>query len=269
MISGTIEKVSNTKILAANIGNNRQLTVYSNDIQLTGTQIPVAMILPYPKGKRPIQIVETNPLDSGFFKDIDACFPYSGNWGVKTFGMNPRSAKSAEYLPVLRSGSYQYSLANSTQDLMRINPDVFRIKPDLQSLLQAYENKHFAFVVCIIDSSASYSPFAYITDIVNSQVFVPTKHYHEHTNTFSDGFANNLLSNVYRSFGKTTGVADMEDWDHSIYLINTGQPGNAVSHFENNKRYSFAEYLNKTPVANLHRISMVGRHPNQDVVVSA
>ena len=268
MISGSIEKVSNTKILVANVGNSRQLTVYSNDVKISNTQNPVAMILPYPKGKRQIQVIETNPLDSEFFKDIDACFPPDQSWGVKTLGMEPRSVKSAEYLPVLRSGSYQYSLAKSTQELIRINPNVFHIKPDLQYLLQNYENNNFSFIVCIIDRSATYSPFAYITDIVNSQVFVPTKHYHEH-GTGGDGFVGNLLSNVYKNVSKSITRTDMEqDWDHSIYLINTNETGNAVANFENKKRYSFANYLSQTPVSKLHRIKMVGIHPNNDIVVS-
>jgi hypothetical protein len=262
MISGKIEKVNNTKIFAANIGNHKQLTVYSNDVQLSNTQKPVAMILPYPKSKTPVQVIETNSLDNGFFHDMNACFPSSEGMTL-TFGRGKILKSATDYLPVLRSGNYQYSLAHSTQDLNRINPDVFRITGPLQSLLQDYENNHFAFIVCIIDSSAAYSPFAYITGIVNAQIFVPTKHYHEHE-TSSSGFG--LLSDVYQ-WGSSGAYSD--DWDHSIYLLNTGQTGNALQSFQNKKRYSFADYLSPYPTEKMHKITMIGRHPNNDVVVSA
>lgn len=271
IISGKIEKVSNTEILAANIGNNKQLTVYSNKVQ---THIPVAMILPYPKSKTPIQVIQTNPLDNQIFRDLNACFP--SGWGVKTLGVSAGKSRSAttDYLPVLRSGSYQYSLADTTQDLNRVNPIVFRISGQLQTLLQKYENSHFAFIVCIIDSNVNYSPFAYITGMVNSQIFVPTKHYHEHGET-SFGLDANLLSNVYRLSsqsitGTERGTEDdySNDWDHSIFLLNTSESGNAFQGFANNKRYSFAEYLSQYPADKMHRMTMEGRHPNKDLIVS-
>lgn len=268
IISGKIEKVSNTEILAANIGHNKQLTIYSNDVK---TSLPVAMILPYPKSKTPIQVIQTNPLDNQIFRDLNACFP--SGWGVKTLGVSYGRSKSAatDYLPVLRSGSYQYSLANTTQDLNRVNPNVFRISGQLQTLLQKYENSHFAFIVCIIDSNVNYSPFAYITGMVNSQIFVPTKHYHEH-GTSSYGLDANLLSNVYKSTSQLIGTRTTEDysndWDHSIFLLNTDQIGNAFIGFTNKTRYSFSEYLSTCPAEKMHRIFMEGRHPNKDLIVS-
>lgn len=279
IITGEIEKVSDTKILAANIGNGRQLTVYSNNIQLPSVfknswslregvmgepsvPLPVAMILPYPKGKRTIQIIKTNQLDCKFFDDIDNCFPTTRAWGAKTLGVLSAET-STEYLPVLRSGSYQYSLANTTQDLYRIDPSVFNIKYQLKCILSNYENENFAFIVCVMDKSATYSPFAYVTDIVGSQLFIPTKHYHEHANTASS-FDNNLLSNFYGS--KTGGSG--EDWDHSIYLVNTAKQGNAFADFENKTRYSFSHLLKQTPVANLHKLHIVGGwHPNEDITI--
>lgn len=269
LINGNIEKVSKTKILAANIGNGRQLTVYSNEVKLPLSKNPVAMILPYPKGKRQIQVIETNSLDNDFFKDIDDCFPQNISWGSTFQARGVVKLKDTDYLQVFRSGDYQYSLANSLKELERINPTVFSIKPKLQTLLQNYENDNYSFIVCIIDKSATYSPFAYITDIVNSQIFVPSKHYHEHDNNVL--FNSNLLSNVYKnSFSSVSGSENYtQDWDHSIYFINTKQQGNAFRDFKNLKRYSFADFIDHTPVSNLHRMNINGNFQNIDIIVPA
>jgi len=247
LICGNIEKVHNTRILTANIGNNAQLTVYSNHVELSNPSNPVAMILPYPKGRRKIQVIETTSIDSDFFNDIDDCFFF----GTQCLGLMSKSVNSG-YLPVLRCGNYQYSLVDSTGDFNLVNPNVFHIKPDLNSILQDYENRNFAFIVCIIDKNATYSPFAYITDVVNSEIFIPTKQYHEYQ-THGKGVIYNLRNNRKN--------------DQLIYLIDTKKKGNAFVDFENINQYSFSDYLSVTHFSKLHRLKLSSHSQNNDIYV--
>lgn len=291
MISGKIDDVANTKIIVAALNNNRQLIVYSNTVKLSNEYEPVAMILPFPNGAAGVRVIETKPTDNGCFDTLEECFE-EPTFGAKgTFRSMSYSANGAEpLLTVHRSGSYRYSVAANTADMKRIDRSVFQISNDLSALLAQYENRGFGFIVCIIDKSANYSPFAYISSNLNGRLFVPTKHYHQHGGGFMssmsgmgygsfayDGFAsynpNMLMHHDYNSAGYSA------DWDHNIYVVgsalrlttcNIGVPAKAAySGFNDTANYSFSKLLQagkSRALLSKFRING-GDYPNDDIIL--
>ena len=301
MIIGSIEKVSDTNILVAKIKSksnlkNYQLTVYSNKVN---TQSPVAMVLPFPNKNMLPLVIETNKNDNQIYESINSsCFKKI----LKNFGLSLNSysgdMRSQGALEVFRSGSYRYSVANCIDDIKRIDQGVFDIKSDLQELLKSYSNKNFGFLICIIDKNVDYTPFAYITDIVDNKFFIPTKHYHEHNHNkisssyFKQGdFASTLIENrgILSPQNNNNDITD--DWDHSIYVIGARNSNTirdnitysdlpedfSQAHSDLNiqglsHNYSFSKYLNDAVSCkkeNLLKITKKGSFKNIDFIVPA
>lgn len=245
IISGEIESVCDTKIIAAKVNNDKQLTIYSNKVD---TERPVAMILPYPNAVvRPV-IIETKAEDNGIFGNID------GLWNpfARTFGGNDEEEYfeyDSEPLEVHRSGNYQYSIATSAAELSQLNNKVFNIKSDLQTLLDEYLNRGFGFIICIIDKNVDYSPFAYVASIYGDKFFIPTKHYHEHANK----------PNSSQEYS--------DDWDHVIYILGA-KKGNASSNLRLStvSDYSFSGYLDNYVANNLFKQEIIGKAVNKDLI---
>jgi hypothetical protein len=212
IIVGNIESVSQTKIAVVVKPDNRQLVVYSNRVMLAGNREwgddapeaakPVAMVLPFPNWSgRDVEVVPTKPTDCDVFDALDkACSPLPASMDM--FGLEVDDEES--FLEVRRSGSYRYSVAATPADLRRADPTVFAgaLPADLSLLIEQYAAAQFGFIVCVIDASAVYTPFAYLCDRLpgSGAVFVPTKHYHSHD---------------------AAGSADTADWDHSVYVLGT------------------------------------------------
>lgn len=287
IISGEIEKVSNTNIIAAKINKNAQLTVYSNTVEIN--KDPVAMILPYPNKNIVPKIIETNKNDSKVFEFIEThCFPkpltLSNSYSADTFSRG-RGIVPQSYLRVHRAGSYRYSIAKELGDLNRADPSVFQLKSgsELTNLLKSYSDKNFGFIVCIIDLSAEYTPFAYLTSVMdNGSLFIPTKHYHTHghNNSSTSGhkisgnysvsverrvngdlnssfqpfnqFSSTQMSSPFNTIGNNSNSnsdENSDDWDHTIYIINARPSvANLVSILATEDlpttNYSFSKYLN-------------------------
>ncbi len=204
IIQGEVDDVSNTRIIAAVFPNGqRQLIVYCNEVDSVGGQ-RVAMILPFPNphgGDRDVHVIKTTESDMDHFDSLYNAF--------KLITLNYRSANVVAdgfdndcetNLKVYRAGSYQYSIAPTAADISRADPQVFsEIPGDLSNLLGEYSIQNYGFIVCIIDHGAAYTPFAYTCRTMNGEMFIPTKHYHSH----SDG---------------QSGLAHA-DWDHTIYVL--------------------------------------------------
>lgn len=246
MISGEVSSVEHTNIFAAVLPNNKQLTVYSNAVTIVNK--PVAMILPFYGNY--IEMIATTPNDVNVFLELDRHFPrFRGN-------KSPYGGffeNDGQTLEVLRSGSYRYSIAHSLEDFNRLDANVFQIDSELTSLLTTYKNAQFSFLVCIIDSSASYSPIAYVTNHNGTNLFIPTKHYHQQKpklgmintlNTgrlldvvtrarlsgggltagrWTDGPLNDGPLNIGRVQPETQTLERAHDWDHQVYLVGVNQ----------------------------------------------
>jgi hypothetical protein len=236
MIVGEIEKVGKTRIAVAAAAGHRQLVVYSNQVTLAPGGRPVAMILPfYNGGGHGVEVVPTVPEDAALFESLEyACKDLRRTNGATDYSFNAElKSNAAPRLEVLRSGSYRYSVAPTAADIVRADPRVFTSLPaDLQALVDQYQAQQFGFIVCLLDASADYAPFAYVSDRVpgSESLFVPTRHYHTHAAAASfsgarptvelGGGLNGLGSVFTTATGSSSSSAtDAADWDHDVYVL--------------------------------------------------
>ena len=101
IITGETRDVSGTNIFCAQTKDGRQLTVYSNKVELLLHEPPVSMILPCPNGKAGVEFVNLEKYPT-LFEDLDACFP-SNN---QSFAMYAQSTNSSDSLQVFQVGRY-------------------------------------------------------------------------------------------------------------------------------------------------------------------
>lgn len=207
IIQGEIESVAKTNILVSNtIFKNKQLTVYANQINLSND--PVAMILPFPNHTKQnfIKVLPTTNDDLEMFDYLYDVFKIQ----LKNFSGSLGCVEDNS-LEVLRCGSYRYSIVTNISDFDNINKNVFKLSSKVKEILMKNYNNDFGFIVCIIDKSADYSPFAYITDkMPDNKFFIPTLHYHTHTQISS-----------YLNLNIQNHEAYTNDWDHNIYIFGT------------------------------------------------
>jgi len=234
IIQGVVDKVSDTRIMAAPFQrrNKRyQLTVYENKVAFgnmrgkskepepqgawaqmfgpllggpavvedptlstTEQQEPVAMILPFPNGET-CNLVDLSGY-SDIFKDLkDVIDPPSFERGMYLGG----KSWANDALAVYQVGSYKVSVATNLEELARLDFDVFKLDPTVQTVLDGNYPPHFGFVVCIMDKGADFHPIGYIHQI-KEKMFIPTYHFHDH--------------------GDGVHGTEHADWDHEIYIMN-------------------------------------------------
>ena len=231
-----------------------------------GSVNPVAMILPIPLPRNSrtgvvsdhsdIRMVDVSKCET-LFDDLDAVFPQN-HYGTRSFAqtLSVQSKNSIESLAVKRSGSYRYSVVPSLSDFDKLRKDVFNVDVShVKNLLSDHYKKQFAFLVCIIDKSAVYSPIAYIHPSNGRFLFVPTLHKHG-----DDDHVDSQTS----------------DWDHSIYSIDR-----ALDDKFSDKRLLDVPVANAfskpfiTGLPHSHKIdwnhlkkrSIKGTHPNADIIL--
>jgi hypothetical protein len=211
IISAKVHNVANTKLLVAvNLQTKRQYVVYSNVVDNATTNN--AMILPVPNPGS----VKFHNLSAyaHIFEDCDKSF-------IKQVSKSIYNTKSVlkNTLKVFDVGSYKVSIANSLEDIKRINTNVFSLSPGCESLLQKnYSNSLYGFIICKLDKgNKQYHPFGYSHNLPNDEkVFIPTKHYHPHESNDYVGFG--FGGNGYSLYEDKKPIK--EEWDHDIYLIN-------------------------------------------------
>lgn len=187
------KEVGDTKIFVAPIAGNKQLTVYSNRVNL---ERPAAMILPFPKGSLPYLVNLENYTD--LFYDLASHFPEQLSIGMLI------NSKSSEFdlplsspLEVHTVGSYSVSIADNLEDLSRLRKDVFQITGDVGVMFSQYYSSGYSFMVCIMKAGAKFHPIGYVhSRLSDKSMFIPTRHYHGHLET-------------------------NPDWDHQIYVMNS------------------------------------------------
>ena len=190
IIQGDVQNVSETNILISTVKyqSNLQLVAYSNQVKIKDS--PVAMILPFPNFRKSnsVKVIPTTEKDNTIFTYLDYIFTYARYYSDESVSIS---------IPVHRAGSYQYSIVNHIDDLKNIDNDVFQLyDKNIESIFRKYYSE-FGFIVCIIDKSAKYSPFVYITEkLPNNRYFIPTRHYHGH-------------------------ISEKDNWDHKIYVLGT------------------------------------------------
>ncbi len=261
IISGEVNKVSNTRILVAPLNKGkRQLTVYSNQVNIDN---PVAMILPFPQSNTEFRFFDlTNYTD--LFKDLNRLvFPIPLSRGFLNNSSRSKSLNNS--LTVVQVGSYKASVAENVDDLDRINTSVFKFEPLALEFLKTNYSQGFGFVIAQMDQSKNYHPFGYIHGMLsNGRMFIPTMHFHQenHQNKFKQepffpktsglrlpsGFPSivNQSYNIQPSNDQPSN--DQPDWDHEIYCWNSALSGknpSNESHSVSNKDTNFENHIRR------------------------
>lgn len=277
IIQGEIKNVSKTKILATKVkkslttsGKPLQLIVYSNTVELSNNGNPVAMVLPfpnYPNSKNDrrnfIKILETKPKDSKLFDYLDERFK-EHTFGSSSYDGLLKNSSGRGTLKVSRSGSYRYSIVNELSDFNKLNNNVFKLDPDVEKILSTYY-QNFGFIVCIIDTSADYSPFAYISErMPNGKIFIPTRHHHQHQNHYYDFNSNGILKDTENK---------LENWDHSVYILGTSYhngkiPTEQINVNKFNTYSNLSTYIQKFKSDECKLLEIHGMQKNIDILVN-
>lgn len=202
----------------------RQLTVYSNQVMLAEEGAPTAMILPFPvaaatRAREPVDcgllVYDMPDRTENFFEALEAV-PME----MEFFHMTKGFSRPAPCLPVHKAGAYRYSIVPSVPDFALVNDAVFRLPLDseLYSLLaRHYGDGRFAFVVCVIDATATLRPFAYEHDRLSiDKLFVPTRHFHPSLGKEDAGPEGAALRTSVVAAAPEESVAD---WDHKIFSL--------------------------------------------------
>lgn len=195
MFTEPVRDVSKTKIFAAELFAPQtplQITIYTNTVQLENGN-PVAMILPCPNPSGDpdrIKVFDSQRLSNSFFDNLATKFQFMyRNGGSRSM------SRSKSYIEVERIGNYKVSRVGSYSDFDRLKTTEFKLDSGFQEVFKQHYNTGFSFVVCILnDNVKDPEPIVYTSPLINSQLFIPTRHYHG-------------------------GSEEKPDWDHSIYFV--------------------------------------------------
>jgi hypothetical protein len=191
MFSKPVESVSRTQMLYAvfthpQFSNQRvALQTYSNRVTLPAGQSHTTMILPVPVNSmtqvRLCNSAEQNKAAEMLFEHFHLKFEAEAMpTGFGNFGGFGLSASST--LPVVVSGSYLVSIADSLASLQQLDPDLFAVDNQaLQSMLSGEASKRkYVYLACKLQENAAYHPFSYMYELNADEevAFIPTMHYH-------------------------------------------------------------------------------------------
>ena len=212
IFSNTVEKIKQTNILVYETQDKRQVTVYSNEVELSNLQRdkPNAMILPVPcKGMsvNSIQLLNLSGVPK-LFSDLDDILPMPEE-EVELIDFSPDDTPKSLSLTIKRVGGYLVSIAYDVNELDAINKSKFEIRKPVLDLLKRMYKEGYSFIVCKFEPNVTKitlpHPLAYVhTKIAPDLLFVPTLHYH------SDEHDDSIYATEYELF------------DHDIYSFNIG-----------------------------------------------
>jgi hypothetical protein len=175
------------------------------------------MVLPFPRPEKLTRLQTRNDNVAGHFVDLSDCPKLFEDLKAITFGKHiplfakPKSRGGAS-IPVVDVGSYKASIVPGVDDFDALDRDEFPLKKEVQRFLQTTYPSGMSFVVCRLQESKTYHPFGYVHVLPRTGMFIPTMHYHDHSNDPEwDGSASDMKS-----------TNDPEDWDHFIYCYNGG-----------------------------------------------
>lgn len=231
-------------------------TPFANTSVYESSATPVAMVLavPLPTGTADdIKMVNMSN-NTDFFDKLEKTIPTARSFSESQAFSNS-SYSLYDSLAVKRCGPYRYSVVPDVQSFSRLRQDVFKMNERIIPILQSHYPKKYAFLVCIIDKSAEFSPIAYVHPSDGRRLFVPTLHEHGHPGEeqFTD------------------------DWDHLIYSIDRDTSTKLTNNLELNaeitKAYK-APDIQKFPYRHLDwsllkQRKVTGYNPNGDILLKA
>lgn len=250
IVQGETKTIANTKILVGTSAydDSHQFVAYSNYVDIV--KDPVAMILPFPNyyGTNFVKVIESTQYHNNMFDKLEDIFKQQSlsNAFFNTSSMNYHTCDT---LPVYRSGNYRYSVVNSIDDFKYVD-DIFKLTDkNIIDIFSAYYTK-FGFIVCIIDKSAQYTPFMYISEkMPNNRFFIPTRHYHGH-------------------------ISEKESWDHKIFIIGTDEElsktGAQILHPITHNFYLHPlSHMLASRKDECKALYIKGKHANGDIIVTS
>lgn len=205
IISGNVNKVAKTNIFVAPLEDGqRQLTVYSNVVELLEEQGVMVLPFPYTPG-RPTRIHPHAGSAQVEFVDLSAYANLFDDLKSVTLDLAPIPLSKSRGIPkslaVVDVGSYKASFVPTMDDFKHLDSSQFPVKPEVLAFMRSeYPADATAFVVCRLQQSKAYHPFGYIHRILSQRMFIPTMHYHFDADS----------------------ATEESDWDHSIYVWNGG-----------------------------------------------
>jgi hypothetical protein len=258
---------SNTSIVAIPVilanGERKCIMIFVNKVQKSSDCRNITMILPFPR-TRNFQMFDTSGKDwNDFINRLNSSM----------FTRSCRSGGRVEKFEVNRIGNYIVSVAETIDDLERINEEQLPIHHDMKKMMRDNYSAPgvFSFLVCRIADDVQTiesSPIAYMTDMYTGgggDIFVPTKHCESRD-------------------GQTPTIAH---FDHSIFLMGTtkyeGPVTKVVQGFSTDSM--LREFLCKmsgisSEIAtatfsgfyteyNCNKYELDGMYPNVDIVVNS
>ncbi len=290
IISNPIVSVSQTKILVGpNKSLDRQITVYSNEVNNISNSNAMILPVPHPSTVEFIDLTNYKNL----FTDLDSVF-YTTTSNFTRGGSNLSYGLNSAQLKVFNVGSYKVSLAMNLADLNRVDNSVFYLSPDCFQLLNSTYDSTYGFIICKLNmGSEQYHPFAYSHKMIKpGQLFIPTKHYHDHTSYIGRlsfdrelnkfGYNPNDIDNspMFSLTGKISqNKQEADDWSHDIYLYNSTSEEIKQMSKKHKYRYvwngknPFVETSNKInfefdSLSHFEKHKIEGTHSNIDLIVN-
>jgi hypothetical protein len=188
MISLPVEQVSKTNIFVGlNSNKSRQLTIYSNHV--TNYSNANAMVIPV-SNPSTVKFHDISHMKN-FFANVDKSFirqvSLLFNSSFSTNSYSADSARSKAKLEVFSVGSYRVSLVPKLSELKLLDKDVFVLSDGLATKLSTYyKEDYWGFIVFVLaKESKDYHPFAYSHDVIDGNIYIPTRHYHDHAHNTS------------------------------------------------------------------------------------
>lgn len=184
MISLPINEVTNTNLFVAlDDEKQRQLTVYSN---LVDNNINAnAMVIPVPHPNT-VQFHDLSTYKT-FFDDCDKSFKlrsltrgYGVTLSTNSFNFSADGIKKT--IAIQTVGSYRVSVVPSINELENIDENIFVLSDGLKNILaEHYNGVEWGFIVFVLATDRKeYHPFAWSHNLLNGQIYIPTRHYHNH-----------------------------------------------------------------------------------------
>ncbi len=289
IVSLNVASIADTKIFVGlSSDKRRQLTVYSNQIDNDSNNNAMILPVPFPESVEFVNLRNYKNL----FEDCQSCF-YNASRGVTRNATLSASNYNSEKLKVFHLGSYQVSLAMNLNDLKRVDENVFVLSEGCEeTLTKNYKQSHWGFIICkLAKGNEEYHPFGYSHNLLNNDIFIPTKHYHQKNNYkvmnnmsySSDTIASSPMFQTFKStlnsvFNSNREDLIADDWSHEIYLYNIPNPRNNLNGVSTTgfERWTGSNKvdLNKIDfdlgsLRFFDKLKIMGAHPNVDLVVPA
>ena len=242
-----VKSIEKTKLFVLpSTDRTRQMTFYRNDVDSIDENL---MILPFP-GSKSLQLHKVRY--KAMFDDLKKSVfqPPTRYYPMYELSACASLSRSYEPLPVISHGSYLVSIAETLEDLKRVNPTIFDLPPDILPFFAKHYTSEFGYLVCKLkEGKHEYEPLCYSHSLMsNGKLFVPTLHYHDH--------------------GKGA-QTEKADWDHVIYSIGTTKMANRdyMSYKENKVLWNrFPEEYRIGTNSPVRCAEIEGNYPNKDIV---